>query len=93
MKKSGGCRVSRVSAGLTRGSARGYSASGWLLFSSPNFTANDTPAGGRYQVLTDPGQACQYRWNVGGIAGDLLRMKLTIRNTGVNPIVVDRIDD
>jgi hypothetical protein len=36
----------------------------WLVFSSPDFGANNGPAGGVYQVTSDPGQAYRYLWDV-----------------------------
>jgi len=57
-------------------------AGAWLVFYSPDFLSNNGAAGGGYQVLTDPGQAYVYRWDLAKIstaAGDD-SIRLDIRN-------------
>ena len=41
----------------------------WLLFYSHDYAANNGPAGGGYEVKTDPGQAYRYVWNVAPMMG------------------------
>jgi hypothetical protein len=64
---------------------------GWMVFYSPDFSANNSAAGGGYQVLTDPGEAYHYRWNVSAFAGGGKTMHVRIRhgNPGaVGPLVI-----
>lgn len=58
------------------------SASGWLVFYSPDFTANNTAAGGGYQVLTDPGQAYRYRWDISSLAANSQTVRVRLYNNG-----------
>ena len=51
----------------------------WLVFSSPDFGANNGPAGGIYQVTSDPGQAYRYLWDVPR-ASPGERVELRLRN-------------
>ena len=44
-------------------------AARWLLFYSHDYAANNGPAGGGYEVRTDPGQAYRYVWNVAPMLG------------------------
>jgi len=54
----------------------------WVIFYSADFSANNTSAGGGYQVLTDPGQAYHYRWDISALAGNSETMDVTIKNVG-----------
>lgn len=54
----------------------------WMLFYSPNFSANNSTAGGGYQVLTNPGQACRYKWNISSLGQDFVTIKVRIVNNG-----------
>ncbi len=54
----------------------------WVIFYSADFSANNTSAGGGYQVLTDPGQAYHYRWDISALAGNSVTMDVTIKNVG-----------
>jgi hypothetical protein len=56
------------------------SVPGWLLFYSPDFTANDTSSGGGYQVITDAGQAYRYRWDISSLAGTSQTIRLRLYN-------------
>jgi hypothetical protein len=58
------------------------SVPGWLVFYSPDFTANDTSSGGGYQVLTDPGQAYRYRWDISSLVGTSQTVRLRLCNNG-----------
>ena len=58
------------------------SENGWMLFYSQNFSVNNTAASGGYQVLTDPGQAYLYEWNISSLVGGASSMKLEIKNNG-----------
>jgi hypothetical protein len=61
-----------------------YDASvpGWLLFYSADFTANNTAAGGGYQVSTDAGQAYRYVWDVSSLVGSGRTMRVRLVNNG-----------
>lgn len=66
-------------------------APGWLVFYSPNFTANNTQAGGGYQVMTNPGQAYRYQWDISSLSGGASTVRVSLRNnsrTANSPIVV-----
>lgn len=52
----------------------------WLVFASPNFNANNTTAGGRFQLMTDDGQAYRYVWDISRLAAPGTRAGLRIRN-------------
>jgi hypothetical protein len=61
----------------------------WVIFYSADFSANNTTSGGGYQVLTDPGQAYRYCWDVSALAGNSVNMDVTIKNVGPTyPITV-----
>jgi hypothetical protein len=67
------------------------SGNGWMLFYSPDFSANNSSAGGGYQVMTDPGQAYLYKWDISSLVGGEKTMKLVIKNNGKSagaPIVI-----
>lgn len=52
----------------------------WLVFASPNFNANNTTVGGRFQLMTDAGQAYRYVWDISPFAAPGTRTGLRIRN-------------
>jgi len=54
----------------------------WALFHSPDYAANNSPAGGGYQVLSDPGQAYRYVWDVSALTGGAAQMVVTLRHSG-----------
>lgn len=54
----------------------------WLLFYSPNFSANNSTAGGGYRVLTNPGQAYKYKWDISSFGQDFVTIKVRIVNNG-----------
>lgn len=58
------------------------SGASWQLFYSPNFSANNSKAGGGYQVLTNPGQAYKYKWDVSSFSRDFVTVKVRIVNNG-----------
>ncbi|MFA6407809.1 MAG: hypothetical protein WCV80_03860 [Candidatus Paceibacterota bacterium] len=67
------------------------SGNAWMLFYNPNFSSNNTSAGGGYQVVTDPGQAYLYKWNISSLVKGAPSMKLRIVNNGKavgKPIIV-----
>jgi len=67
------------------------SGNAWMLFYSQNFSANNSSAGGGYQVVTDPGQAYLYKWDISSLVGGASSMKLVIKNNGNSvgkPIVI-----
>jgi hypothetical protein len=67
------------------------SAPGWAVFYSPDFTANNTSAGGGYQVMTNPGQAYRYRWDISSLVGTSPTMHVRLYNNGRGsnmPIIV-----
>ena len=66
----------------------------WLIFYSPDFTTNDTGKAGGYQVLTDPGQAYRYVWDISSLMGNAAEFNLKIRHslTGINNPIEVRIN-
>lgn len=56
--------------------------SAWMLFYVPNFDTDNTSVGDGYQVLTDPGQAHRYVWNISSLVGNADTMTVKIRNNG-----------
>jgi len=58
------------------------SGNSWLLFYSPDFSANNSSSGGGYQVTTDPGQAYLYKWDISSLVKGAPSMKLRIVNNG-----------
>lgn len=70
-----------------------YSAEvpGWLVMYSPDFSANNGPAGGGYQVMTNPGEAYHYRWDLSAVAGAGPTMHVRIAHAAlkaVGPLVI-----
>jgi hypothetical protein len=66
-------------------------AEGWLVMYSPDFSANNGPAGGGYQVMTDPGEAYRYRWDLSAVAGGGPTMHVRIVHSApkaVGPLVI-----
>lgn len=66
-------------------------APGWLVLYSPDFSANNGPAGGGYQVMTNPGEAYHYRWDLTALAGAGPTMHVRIAHTAlkaVGPLVI-----
>jgi hypothetical protein len=66
-------------------------APGWMIFYSADFSANNGEAGGGYRVMTNPGEAYHYRWDVSGISGSGPTMRVRIVCTGLKsagPLVV-----
>lgn len=55
----------------------------WMVFYSPDFSSNNGPEGGGYQVMTDRGQAYLYRWDISSLAPSGT-MHLVITNTNSN---------
>lgn len=63
----------------------------WALNYSPNFVLNNTPAAGGYQVISDPGQAYRYVWNISALINSSATMDLRIHHNGLGagmPIIV-----
>lgn len=58
-----------------------FDGSAWALFYSPDFSANNTPGAGRYQVVTNPGEAYRYRWDISALIGSAATMHVRIVNT------------
>ena len=54
----------------------------WLLFYSPNFSANNSTGGSGYQVMTNPGQAYKYKWDISLFGQDFVTLKVRIVNNG-----------
>lgn len=63
----------------------------WMLFYSADFSANNTTAGGGYQVMTEPGQAYHYSWDISSLAGTASEMKVTIKNVSPTYPIVGRL--
>lgn len=53
----------------------------WMLFYSPDYTANTGTAGGVYEVKTDPGQAYRYVWDIAALLGGNQTAQVEFRNT------------
>ena len=51
----------------------------WILFYSPDYSANNSSAGGGYQVLTNPGQAYRYSWDISSITAGKEQTNITIK--------------
>lgn len=63
----------------------------WMLYYSPDFSMNNTSAAGKYQVLSDPGQAYRYVWNISSLIGAAPTMRVRIHNNGeglTKPLIV-----
>jgi len=54
----------------------------WLLFYVPNYSTDNTSAGGGYQVMTDVGQAHRYVWDISSLIGNSQTMDVRISNNG-----------
>lgn len=67
------------------------SGNAWILFYSPDFSSNDSSAGGVYQVMTDPGQAYRYSWDISSLAGSGPTMDLVIKNNSPTYTIVGRL--
>lgn len=52
----------------------------WMLFYSPDFTANNGAAGGVYEVQTDRGQAYRYVWDLGTLLRGAPSAQVRFRN-------------
>ncbi len=52
----------------------------WMVFYSPDFVSNNTGAGGDYQVVTDPGAAYRYTWDLSPFTGNGKVAEVVIRN-------------
>jgi len=57
-------------------------APGWLVQFSPDFVANDTSAAGTYQVVTNPGQAYLYMWDISSLVGTSPKVRVRVYNNG-----------
>ncbi|MBU6427733.1 MAG: hypothetical protein KGR26_01860, partial [Cyanobacteria bacterium REEB65] len=67
------------------------SGGSWSLFYGPDFNLNNTPAAGRYEVVSDPGQAYHYVWSVAAIVNSETTMDVRLYNNGAGvgqPIIV-----
>ncbi len=53
----------------------------WMLFYAPDYAVNDTSTAGGYRVMTDPGQAARYVWDVSSLAAGSSTMTVRLRNT------------
>jgi hypothetical protein len=60
----------------------------WTIFYSPDFSANNTAAGGGYEVKTDPGQAYRYQWSTGLIGGPPMKVGLSHNGLVQAPVVI-----
>ena len=67
------------------------SGDAWMLFYSANMSANNSTAGGGYQVMTDPGQAYRYSWDVSALSSGSSEMQVEIKNVGDKYTIVGRI--
>ena len=60
----------------------GTSGQTWMLFYIPQMGLNNSSAAGGYQVMTDPGQANNYKWSVSSYLSGASYMKVRLRNNG-----------
>lgn len=60
----------------------GASGQAWLLFYIPQMGLNNSSAAEGYQVMTDPGQANNYKWGVSSYLGGASYIKVHLRNNG-----------
>ncbi len=63
----------------------------WILFYSPDYSANNSSAGGGYQVLTNPGQAYRYSWDISSITAGKEQANITIKNVGPTYTITGRL--
>lgn len=61
----------------------------WLLFYSHDYAANNGPAGGGYEVKTDPGQAYRYVWNVAPMMGGNPVAQVQFTNSSNPPVPIE----
>lgn len=54
----------------------------WMLFYVPDFNTDNTSSGGGYQVVTDPGQAHRYVWDISSLVGNSQTITVKISNNG-----------
>ena len=52
----------------------------WMLFYSPDYAANNSAAGGGYEVMTDRGEAYRFVWNVAQLLGGQSSAQVQFRN-------------
>ncbi|HEY4526017.1 MAG TPA: hypothetical protein VJL32_02900, partial [Candidatus Paceibacterota bacterium] len=65
--------------------------SSWLLFYGPDYSSDNSSAGGGYQVMTDPGQAYHYSWNISSLIGSNPLMDVVIKNVGATYPITGRL--
>ncbi|MCX6011937.1 MAG: hypothetical protein NTV30_00695, partial [Chloroflexi bacterium] len=53
----------------------------WTIFYSPDFVSNNTNAGGDYQVVTNPGEAYRYVWDISRLTAGGEPAEVSFRNT------------
>lgn len=64
---------------------------GWMVFYSPDFATNNADAGGGYRVMTNPGEAYHYRWDISALSEPGTTMHVRIACTGAKvagPLVI-----
>lgn len=54
---------------------------GWMVFYSPDFSGNNGDPTSGYRVMTNPGEAYHYRWNIAALAGKGPTMHVRLANT------------
>jgi hypothetical protein len=54
----------------------------WMLFYAPDYQTDNTSAGGGYKVVTNPGQAHRYVWDISSLIGGADTVTVKIRNNG-----------
>ena len=67
------------------------SGNDWMLFYSADMSANNSAAGGGYQVMTDPGQAYRYSWDVSALSRGSGQMDVEIKNVSDKYTIVGRL--
>ena len=60
----------------------GTGGKSWMLFYIPQMGLSNSSAAGGYQVVTDPGQANNYKWSISSYLNDASYMKVRFRNNG-----------
>ena len=54
---------------------------GWMVFFTPDFSGNNDDPNSGYRVMTNPGEAYHYRWNIAALAGKGPTMHVRLANT------------
>jgi hypothetical protein len=67
------------------------SGNNWILFYSADLSANNSTAGGGYRVMTDPGEAYRYSWDISSLLNGSSQMDVEIKNVSDKYTIVGRL--